>query len=104
VRLELVVWPKAKKVRVGQKVHLQVIGKATSSSSGRYVIHSSVTLPQRIYNLEVLARSRVAVGAFSFSRRVVRRGRALAVAANGRASTGPVRANIHMMRLPRSER
>lgn len=67
IRLVLVAWPKGK-IRVGQKVHLQVVGRATSSSSGSYAIHPSVVLAKGIHNLEVLARSRVAAGAFSFSR------------------------------------
>jgi hypothetical protein len=99
VRLELVAWPKGK-IRVGQKVHLQVVGKATSSNSGSYAIHPSVTLPKGLHNLEVLARSSKAVGAFSFPRKITQGGRALAV--DGSASTGPVRANIHMMALPKS--
>lgn len=102
VRLELVVWPKAKKIPVGQKVHLEVVGKATSTATGSYAIHPSVALPRGIHNLEVLARSGVAVGAFSFARRVTRRGSAL-VAVDGSASTRPVTANIHMMALPKSE-
>src|SRR5215469_15784172 len=76
VRLELVVWPE-KQIRVGQKVHLQVVGKATSSSSGSYAIHPSVALPNGIHNLEVLARSSVAVGVFAFSRKVEQGGHAL---------------------------
>jgi len=84
----------------GQKVDLKVIGKATSTSSGSYSIHPTVALPNGLHNLEVLARSRVAVGAFSFARKVVR-GRAL-VAVDGSASSKPVTANIHMMALPKS--
>jgi hypothetical protein len=102
VRLELVVWPKSK-IRVGQKVHLQVVGKATSTSAGSYAIHPSVALPKGIHNLEVLARSRVAVGAFSFPRKVAQGGRALVVAVDGSASARPVTANIHMIALPKSE-
>ena len=87
VRLELVAWPGGK-VRVGQKVQLQVLGKAASTSSGSYAIHPSVVLPKGIHNLEVLARSRVAAGAFSFARKVAQGGRALvavmAVRAPGR--------------------
>jgi hypothetical protein len=63
VRLDLVAWPKAK-VRVGQKVHLQVIGTAKSTSTGFYTIYPIVALPKGIHNLEVLARSSKAVGAF----------------------------------------
>ena len=103
VRLELVVWPGTKKIRVGQKVGLQVVGRTTSTSTGSYAIHPTVRLRRGIHNLEILARSRVAVGAFSFPRRVARGGLAL-VAVDGRASSGPVTANIHMMALPRSER
>lgn len=99
VRLELVAWPRGK-IRVGQKVHLQVVGKATSSSSGSYAIHSSVALPKGIHNLEVLAHSPKAVGAFSFPRKIAAGGRALGV--DGSASTRPVTANIHMMALPKS--
>ena len=39
VRLELVVWPSGSalaKARVGKKIPLRVIGKATSTSSGSY--------------------------------------------------------------------
>jgi len=103
VRLELVVWPGTKKIRVGQKVGLQVVGRTTSTSTGSYAIHPTVRLRRGIHNLEILARSRVAVGAFSFPRRVARGGLAL-VAVDGRASSRPVTANIHMMALPRSER
>lgn len=102
VRLELVAWPKGK-VRVGQTVHLQVVGKATSSSSGSYAIKPNVALPRGIHNLEVLARSRVAAGAFSFARKVARGGLAI-VAIDGSASAGPVTANIHMMAIPKSAR
>jgi hypothetical protein len=100
VRLMLVAWPKGN-FHVGQQVHLKVIGKTTSSPSGSYAIHTSVRLPKGIHNLEVLARSRVAIGAFSFSRQVTRRGRAL-VAVEGNAKPGPVTANIRMMALPKS--
>lgn len=100
VRLVLVAWP-GRKVRVGQKVQLQVVGKATSSGSGSYAIRSTVTLPKGLHNLEVLARSSAAVGTFSFARRVGRGGRAL-VAVDGSASTGPVEVNIRMMALPKS--
>lgn len=104
VRLVLAVWPNIHKIRVGQKVHLQIIGHATSSSSGSYTIRSTVVLPKGIHNLEILARSSTARGAFAFPRKVVRRGRSLvAVAVNGSASTRPVSANIHMMALPKSE-
>lgn len=88
VRLELVVWPKGK-IRVGQKVQLQVVGTTKSSSSGSYAIHPSVTLPKGIHNLEVLAHSSVAVGAFSFPRRVARGGALVAV--DGGPEVGPVR-------------
>jgi hypothetical protein len=101
VRLVLVAWPKAK-IRVGQKVHLRVVGRTTSSSSGSYAIHPSIALPKGIHNLEVLARSSSAVGAFGFARKVAPGGRAL-VPADGSASTRPVTANIHMMALPKSE-
>jgi hypothetical protein len=100
VRLELVAWPGGR-VRVGQKVQLEVLGKAASTSSGSYAIHPSVVLPKGIHNLEVLARSRVAAGAFSFARKAAQGGRAL-VAVDGSASTRPVTANIHMMALPMS--
>jgi len=87
VRLVLVAWPKGK-IRVGQKVNLQVIGRATSSSSGSYAIHSNVALSKGIHNLEVMARSSKDVGAFSFARRVARGGalwsRSMAVRAPGR--------------------
>src|SRR6185437_13627093 len=99
VRLVLVVWPTSK-IRVGQKVHLQVVGKATSSSSGSYAIHSSVALPKGIHNLEVLAHSSAAVGAFSFPRKITPGGALVAV--DGGAKPGPVTANIHMMALPKS--
>jgi len=95
----LVVWPTSK-IRVGQKVHLQVVGKATSSSSGSYAIHSSVALPKGIHNLEVLAHSSAAVGAFSFPRKITPGGALVAV--DGGAKPGPVTANIHMMALPKS--
>lgn len=98
VRLVLVAWPKGK-IRVGQKVHLQVVGKATSSATGSYAIHSSLTLPKGIHNLEVLAHSSAAVGAFGFTRRVARRGALVSV---GSASAGPVTADIHMMAVPKS--
>jgi hypothetical protein len=103
VRLELVVWPKAKKIPIGQKVHLQVVGTAKSTSTGSYAIRSNISLPKGVHNLEVLARSSVAVGAFSFPRKVAQGGRAL-VAVDGSAQPGPVTANIHMMPLPKSER
>jgi hypothetical protein len=109
VRLLLVEWPSGSaltKARVGQKIPLRVLGKATSTSSGSYTLRSGVTLSKGIHNLRVLARSGVAVGTFAFPREIVRRGRALvAVAVNGSASasTGPVRANIHMMALPKAE-
>jgi hypothetical protein len=70
VRLELVAWPTRGKIRTGQKVHLRVIGKATSGSSGGYSIKPTVALPKGLHNLEVLARSKSAVGAFSFGRKV----------------------------------
>jgi hypothetical protein len=100
VRLVLVAWPKGSKVPVGHKVHLKIVGKATSSSSGTYAVHPSVVLPEGLHNLEVMARSSVAVGAFSFPRMIAKGGRALSV--GGSASTGPVTANIHMMALPKS--
>jgi hypothetical protein len=100
VRLELVAWPKAK-IRVGQTVHLQVVGKATSGSSGSYSIKPTVTLPGGLHNLEILARSRVAVGAFSFPRTVVRKGRAL-IAVDNTGSSEPATANIRMMAIPKS--
>lgn len=106
VRLVLVAWPSQSamaKIRVGQKVHLRVVGKTTSSTSGRYAIHASVALSKGIHNLEVLARSSVAVGAFGFARKVTQRGAAL-LAVDGSAITGPVTANIHMMALPKWER
>jgi hypothetical protein len=102
VRLELVAWPGGK-VRVGQKVKLRVVGKATSTSSGSYSIRPTVALPDGIHNLEVLARSRVAAGAFSFARTVARKGRAL-VAIDGSASSKPVTANIRMLAIPKSAR
>src|SRR6185437_14568540 len=83
----------------GGSVRRKVVGKATSSGSGSYAIHPSVTLPKGIHNLEVLAHSSVAVGAFSFPRKVAR---GALVAVDGSASTGPVTANIHMMALPKS--
>jgi len=92
------------KARVGQKVSLRVLGKATSTSSGSYAIRSGVTLSKGIHNLRVLARSRVAVGTFAFPVKIVHRGRALvAVPVNGSASSRPVKANIHMMALPKAE-
>jgi hypothetical protein len=48
-----------RKDRAGQTVHLQVVGKATSGSSGSYSIRPAVKLPGGLHNLEVLARSRV---------------------------------------------
>jgi hypothetical protein len=36
------------KIRVGQRVHTQVIGTATSSSSGTYAIHARVGLPRGV--------------------------------------------------------
>jgi hypothetical protein len=102
VRLVLVAWPKARKVPVGHKVHLKIVGRAISSSSGSYAIHPSVVLPKGLHNLEVLARSGAAVGAFGFPRKVARGGRVL-LGVDGSASTGPVRANIHMMALPKAE-
>jgi len=93
-----VAWPKGK-FRKGQKVPLRVIGKATSGSAGSYSIHPTVTLPRGLHNLEVLARSRSAAGAFSFARTVA--GKAL-VAVDGSASTKPVTANIRMLAVPKS--
>jgi len=90
------------KIRVGQTKRLQVLGSATSSSSGKYTIRSSVVLSKGIHNLEVLARSSVAVGAFSFPRKVIGRAGAL-VAVDSSAATGPVTVNIRMRALPRSE-
>ncbi len=58
-------------------------------------------MPSGLHNLEVLARSRVAVGAFSFPRTVVRKGRAL-VAVDASGNTAPVTANIRMMAIPKS--
>lgn len=98
VRLELVAWPKGK-FRVGQTLHLRIVGKATSGSSGVYSIKPTVKLPGGLHNLEVLARSSSAVGAFNFARTVA--GRAL-VAVDGSASTKPVTANIRMLALPKS--
>jgi hypothetical protein len=105
VRLLLVEWPSGSalaKAPVGQKIPLRVLGHATSVN-GTYKIGSNVSLPKGIHNLEILARSSTARGAFGFPRKIVRRGRSLvAVAVNGSASTGPVTANIHMMALPKS--
>jgi hypothetical protein len=98
VRLELVAWPKGK-FRVGQTIHLQIVGKATSGSSGGYAIKPTVKLPGGLHNLEVLARSGSTAGAFSFARTVA--GNAL-LALDGSASTGPVTANIRMLALPKS--
>lgn len=107
VRLMLVAWPSGSalaKARVGQKIFLRVLGKATSTSSGSYTLRSGVTLSKGIHNLRVLAHSSVAVGTFAFPRKIVRRGRALvAVAVNGGASSRPVTANIHMMALPKAD-
>lgn len=92
VRLDLVVWPK-KQIRVDHKVHLQVVGTAKSTSTGSYAIHPTVTLPRGIHDLEVLAHSGVAVGAFSFARKITPGGAAEArhkmcapVARNSRVS------------------
>jgi hypothetical protein len=100
VRLELVARPKGN-FRKGQKVPLPVIGKATSGSAGSYSIRPTVALPDGLHNLEVLARSSSAAGAFSFARTVTRNGRTLG-AVDGNGSTKPVTANIHTMALPKS--
>lgn len=102
VPLVLVAWPKGKNYPVGHKLHLQVIGHATSSSSGTYSISPNVALPKGLHNLEILARSHMAVGAFGFPRKVTAQGTLVAV--DGHGNPGPVTANIHMMALPKSER
>ena len=68
VQLRLVAWPTRGKIQKGQTVQLQVVGTATSSSSGNYTIHPSVKLPKGIHNLEILAHSSTAAGSFSFAR------------------------------------
>jgi hypothetical protein len=101
VRLELVAWPTRGKIRTGQKLQLQVIGKATSGSSGGYAIKPTVKLPGGLHNLEVVARSDTAAGSSSFARIVEPGGRDLG-AVGGGANSKPVTANINMLAVSKS--
>jgi hypothetical protein len=100
VRLELVAWPKGK-IRTGQKLHLQVVGHATSSNTGSYAIRTRVKLPGGIHNLEVVARSSTAAGSFSYARMIGPGGRDLG-AVDGSTSSKPMTANINMKAIPKS--
>jgi hypothetical protein len=104
VRLMLVAWPQSSKlanVKVGQQVRTQVIGVATSSSSGTYSIHPTIRSTKGLVNLEVIGRSSKAIGAYSFG--AIIRGNVIAAAMAGAGQNGqPVTANIHMLALPKA--
>jgi hypothetical protein len=100
-------WPGRRAVYPGERVPLQLVGSAVSTSSGHYAVGIEYPAAVRssaardgIVNLEVFAGTRAATGAYSFPGRVVTlSGRTALTGANshGIANTTAQEVNIHLM-------